>query len=111
MKRHLLPITGGLILLAIAWLFLAFPARAESSHPQAALPQMSSAHYTLDWSVAGQTSGGASGSTHYALSQVSISQVAAADSSASSHYRLCSGARCVDSVTFRSIVYLPAVSR
>ena len=101
MNKRVLVIIGGLLLLT-----LASPALAA----WVASPQMSSSHYAMDWSLAGSASGGAGASAHYALSQATIDQMAAADGSASAHYNLCSGARCIDNGPFQSTIYLPAVT-
>lgn len=72
-----------------------------------AKPQMSSASYTLDWSAAGEISGGASASAGYKLN-ATIGQMAANTSSVSASYGLCTGLECV----LHSLsLYLPLIRR
>jgi len=57
-------------------------------------PQMSSTHYALDWSAAGEISGGASISSGYKMN-ATIGQMSANTSSESASYGLCTGFECV----------------
>jgi hypothetical protein len=76
---------------------------ATAAPPAPHAPQMSSANYVLDWSAAGEISGGNSASTHFKLSGT-IGQMAANSSSTSINFGLCTGFQCVPNVLN---VYLP----
>ena len=77
--------------------------------PPASAPEGASAGYRLDWTAAGEVSGGTSTSAQYHLS-ATIGQMGAGTRSESAHYALCVGFQCgaVDAV-YR--VYLPLVLR
>jgi len=69
---------------------------ATAAPPAPRAPQMSSANYALDWSAAGEISGGDSASANFKLSGT-IGQMAANSSSSntSTNYGLCTGVQCV----------------
>lgn len=69
-------------------------------------PHIGSTNYAMDWSVAGEVSGGSGSSANYQLQEVTIGQMAANTTSASASYALCTGWECsLPAYT----VYLPVV--
>lgn len=68
---------------------------------------MSSAHYALDWSAAGEISGGPSASASYHMN-ATIGQMAANTGSAGASHSLCTGFECV--VNALSL-YMPLIRR
>jgi hypothetical protein len=70
-------------------------------------PQMSSTNYALDWSAAGEISGGASASASYKMN-ATIGQMAANTGSTSASYGLCTGFECVANTLS---LYLPLIRR
>ena len=61
--------------------------------PASTAPQMGSANYSLDWSVASGIHGGSSASANYTLNGT-LGQMAASTSSASANYGECAGFEC-----------------
>ena len=110
MKRlnHFLPLTFVLAsYLFFVWTLVSPVSVAKAAPPVLHLPQMSSAHYVLDWSTVGGASGGEAASANYKLSGT-IGQMAASNRSASANDAACSGFQCVlDALR----VYLPMIRR
>ena len=78
-------------------------AAAPAAHPA----QMSSAHYALDWSAAGEISGGDSASANYKLTGTT-GQMGAGSLSASANAQACTGFECV----LNNLgVYLPFIKK
>ena len=70
-------------------------------------PQMNSANFALNWSAAGEISGGASTSVSHNMN-ATIGQMAANTSSISANYGLCTGFECVLNTLW---LYLPLIRR
>ncbi len=102
MKRH----TVTLVILPLILVGVLLGGIGQTAWAGTPSPRMTSANYALDWTAAGEISGGQAASANYALRESTTGQKAAGSLSASANYKLCSGWECTISTSYLNLPFL-----